>query len=276
VNGPREAFLSAGGGQFRILSWGDGEETVLFLHGLPGVAEVWLPTIDSLSPGRRYVAIDQRGHGQSWAPVAGYSAADMFADARGMIDHLGAPVHLVGHSMGARVAMVLAARVPALLRSVAIVDIGPEASKANIESTVRGIGSRPERFGAREDALAVAFRNRTPTERDMAVFLARLKEGPDGSLTWRASVEALVQCVTSQRARAYWREWRSIAIPALYIRGEASNEVSPTIAARMRATNPGVVFETYESVGHNIPLLAPERLAGSLERFWTAAAGRAT
>jgi pimeloyl-ACP methyl ester carboxylesterase len=39
----------------------------------------------------------------------------------------------------------------------------------------------------------------------------------------------------------------------------------------MRRENPRVAFERFEGVGHNIPLIAPEKLASRLERFWTTA-----
>lgn len=273
---PVESFIESGRMRFRILTWGAGSETVLFLHGLNGVAEVWGPVVNLLPPGRRYTAMDARGHGQSWAPSNGYSASAMVEDTVRVIESLGPPLHLVGHSMGARTALVLPARKPRLLRSVSVIDIGPEASKANIADTVRGIEGRPARFASTADALAYAFRNRTPTEDDTHIFLARLKGHPDGSLTWRASREALAQCVTLQRSRSYWDEWRRIPVPALFVHGGASNEVSSGIADRMRAENPRVLFERFEGIGHNIPLLAPQRLAESLERHWTSAANAAT
>ena len=43
-----------------------------------------------------------------------------------------------------------------------------------------------------------------------------------------------------------------------------------------RAANPGVLYERFEDVGHNIPLIAPTRLAASLQRHWTTAARSAT
>ena len=267
--GPTTSFIETGPLRFRTLTWGQGSETVLFLHGLSGVAEVWGPTVDHLPATRRYVAIDQRGHGQSAAPAAGYTASDMVSDAASVIEQLGERVHLAGHSMGARIALVLAARLPHLLRSVAIIDIGPEASKANIENTVRGIGTRPERFESRDAALEFAFRKRQPTPADEVVFLARLSPHSDGSFTWRASREALAACVTEQRSRSYWREWRHIQGPALYVHGGTSNEVPFRIAEKMRRENPAVRFERFEGVGHNIPLLAPKLLAESLLRHWT-------
>lgn len=267
---PSESFLDLPAGPFRALTWGSGQETVLFLHGLTGVAEVWGPTVAHLATGRRYVALDQRGHGQSPRPSTGYGTGAFVRDTLAAIDRLGAPVHLVGHSMGARIAILVAVRHPAALRTVAIVDIGPEASKANIQATLAGVSSRPETFANEAEALAFAFRNREPAPGAAAMFLARLEPAGAGQLRWRSSREALEQTVRSHRGRGYWREWRSIRLPALFIHGGASNEVSVAVADRMRAANPSVRFERYASVGHNIPLIAPEQLAHSLGQFWAA------
>lgn len=274
MKAPVESFMYARGEAFRVLVWGEGDETVLFLHGLSGVAEVWGPTVEHLAAGRRYVAMDMRGHGQSFAPETGYTAADMAGDVRSVVQQLGGNVHLVGHSMGARIALVLAATSAQLFQTAAIVDIGPEASSQNIADTVKGVSSRPERFANRKDALAFAFRNRKPTKQDEAIFLARLKPEDDGSLTWRASVEALTEAVTRQRGRAYWAEWRRIEMPALFVHGGSSNEVSTAIADRMRNENLAVGFERLEGIGHNIPLIAPEKLAALLEDHWSTHSAR--
>jgi pimeloyl-ACP methyl ester carboxylesterase len=220
--------------------------------------------------------MDQRGHGRSPRGLdLDYGAAAFARDVGRLTESLGSTVHLVGHSMGARIAIVAAARWPTLFRSVAVIDIGPEASAANIRDTVRGLSARPERFESRKEALAFAFRNRAPTPTEERIFLARLESGPEGALTWRSPVAALSAIVTKQRSRDYWRDWRRLRIPTLYVHGGASNEVSRRIYARMQAANQTATFEEYEGVGHNIPLIAPERLARTLERHWTGKVGRA-
>ena len=269
---PVESFVDLPAGRFRTLQWGTTGETVLFLHGLTGVAEVWGPLVAHLDTTRCYVALDQRGHGQSpSAPSLDYSSGAFVQDTLALVRGLGGRVHLVGHSMGARVALIMAARHPEVLRSTAIIDIGPEASRANIASTLQGLASRPQRFASRQAALAFAFRNRTPAPADEAIFLARLMPdpaGPKGSLAWRSPAESLGACVSRQRARNYWKEWRSILPPALFVHGGTSSEVSTRIADTMCAANPSVEFRRLEGVGHNVPLIAPERLAGILQDFW--------
>ena len=266
---PTETWFPLRAGEFRALTWGDGPETMLFLHGLTAMAEVWGPTVSHLPGGRRYVALDQRGHGRSPKPESGYGPSTYLRDALEVIARIGGPVHIAGHSMGGRIALLLAARHPEALHSAAIIDIGPEASRDNIRATVSAIAARPERFTGREEAFALAFRGRETSDEDRRLFLARLDETGDGSLTWRAPRHSLEQTVSSHRGQSYWQDWRRIGTPALFIHGGASKEVSLQVAEKTRTENPRVRFERYEGIGHNIPLLAPERLAVSLQGFWT-------
>lgn len=268
MNPGKELFLDLERGRFRTLTWGEGDEAVLFLHGLTGVAEVWIPTISHLPQTRRYVALDQRGHGQTTCSDGDYSAAAMAADVEAVIRSLGVRPHLVGHSMGARIAMLVAARSPESIRSVAIIDIGPDKWQENIDATKRGVRGRRETFASTDDLFKFAFRDRTPTALDKEILLARLERHADGSLSWRASKAALIECVTAQRSKNYWADWRNIAMPALFIHGGASTEVPRRIAEKMRDENTSVGFERFEGIGHNIPLIAPDQLAASLERHW--------
>ena len=279
---PETRWLDLPAGRFRALEWPGGERSAIFLHGLTGVAEVWRPTISRLGTQRpRCIAIDQRGHGQSAKPADEYDVGAFVGDLLGVLNATGMErPHLVGHSMGARAAMVAAARHPERFRSVAIVDIGPEAWRANWLASVAAFDRMPREFPTLEDALGRAGRARGGESLDAAlasddelrnIAAARFEEGPDGRFRWRADIEALKKAVRAHRARNYWTEWRSLSLPALFIRGGASNEVRPAIAERMRGENPRVRFLELDGVGHNIPLIAPGRLAHALAEFWNSA-----
>lgn len=278
---PATHWLELPAGRFRALEWAGSEPPVLFLHGLTGVAEVWGPTLSRFGPGRpRCIALDQRGHGQSPKPAAGYGATRFARDVIDAVDALGlSRVHLVGHSMGARVAIVAAARHPDRFASVAIVDIGPEAWRANWQETVAAFERMPKEWPSIGEATAGAAR-RGPESLDTAlasndelleVARARFRVGADGTARWWADVAALSKTVTTQRSRNYWAEWRALRSPALLIRGGLSRELRPRIAERMRRENPSVRYLEFDGVGHNIPLLAPGRLAHELEQFWASA-----
>lgn len=266
----REEFVSLSNGEFRTLHWDGTGRPVLLLHGLSGVAEVWLPTVAALTGARPVVALDQRWHGQS-NPRDGrrVDAAAFVQDTVELVRALSLEgCDLAGHSMGARVAIVLASRHGSLFRSTAVVDIGPEAWKANWQETVTAFDSLPPGFADRDAALAFAGARRPLDPAGQAVFLARLRELPSGELTWRANMEKLKAVVRNHRSRDFWEEWERISGPLMLVRGERSGELRPRIAAMMRERNPSVRFREIPEVGHNIPLQAPERLAAVLEEFW--------
>ncbi len=266
---PVERRFELSAGTFRVLAWPGRTPMAVFLHGLSGIADVWRATIEALPNQFACVGLDQRGHGHSPQPPDGYSLNRYVSDTIDLIGALGdQPVHLVGHSMGARVALVLAARAPHLLRSVSILDIGPEQWQANIDGSVAAFNRMPNRFASRDDALAYASRGRLGFVADEAMLFRRLRELPGGAYEWLADPDALKATVRAHRSRNYWKEWASIRVPALFVRGGDSTEVRPAIAFKMRATNPAIRYEEFEGVAHNIPLLAPDRLAATLNTFW--------
>ncbi len=269
---PIERRIALPAGEFRLLEWpGDGP-AVMFLHGLSGTADVWALTIAALEGGVHAFAIDQRGHGASPAPASGYRASDYASDAFALAEALQLDrAHLVGHSMGARIAIVAAGTRPGRFATVSIVDIGPEAWRQNWIDTVAAFDRLPASFANRDEALAYTARGRTLTPAAMDRFLARLVEQPDGSYRWKANFDALKQTVTLQRGRGYWREWERISDPLLLIRGGTSDELRPSVAAAMQVRNPLARYEEFADTGHNIPLLAPVELAKSLSNHWARA-----
>ena len=101
---------------------GEGPPVVL-LHGHALDLRVWDDVVPGLV-GRGYRAIryDQRGHGRSASPRAGYGWGDHVADLVGLVEQLGAsPAHLVGLSKGGGIVLETALRRPDLVRSVAVV-----------------------------------------------------------------------------------------------------------------------------------------------------------
>lgn len=263
-----ERRITLPGGEFRLLEWAGDLPAVVFLHGLTGTADVWRPTLAALQAGRpNAFAIDQRGHGRTVADGATETAVRM---ARDVADLVAALVltrpHLVGHSMGGRVAMVAASRYPALFRSVAIVDIGPDAWKQNWVDSVDGFSRMRSTMTAAD--LARTVERRQLDANNEAAFRARFEEQPDGSFRALGDFQAMARMVRLQRSRNYWANWEALQAPALLLRGAESDELRPHVFSRMCARNPGVEVIEFDGTGHNVPLLAPVRLAETLAGFW--------
>jgi pimeloyl-ACP methyl ester carboxylesterase len=97
---------------------------VLLLHGLGVGGSIWQAFARRLMLHLAAVAPDLRGHGHSDAPATGYAPPDYAADLAAMIDDLKLPTPLpvIGHSLGALVALALADARPDLVRWLALLD----------------------------------------------------------------------------------------------------------------------------------------------------------
>ena len=119
-NGIEIAYLDEGNG-----------DAILLIHGFASNRTVnWVDTgwVKALvADGRRVIAIDNRGHGESgklYDPAA-YNAPEMAEDARALLDHLGiARADVMGYSMGARITAFLAMAHPDRVRSAIFGGLG--------------------------------------------------------------------------------------------------------------------------------------------------------
>jgi pimeloyl-ACP methyl ester carboxylesterase len=94
---------------------------VLLLHGFTDSARSWSLTAPYLATGFRVVAPDLRGHGNSDKPEGCYTIPEMANDIRFLIEVLDlVPTHVVGHSLGGRLAQAIAERWPHLVRKIVL------------------------------------------------------------------------------------------------------------------------------------------------------------
>lgn len=99
---------------------------LVIIHGLYGSARNWNVIARRLADVRDVISVDQRNHGDS-PRAESQSYADMAADLAEVIRGIGAPVDLLGHSMGGKASMVLALTQGRLIRRLVVADIAPVA-----------------------------------------------------------------------------------------------------------------------------------------------------
>lgn len=108
---------------------GDGP-AVLLVPGYTGSKEDFRLLLDPLAAqGFRAIAIDQRGQYETPGPddASAYAVASLAGDLLALVDELGAPVHLVGHSFGGLVARAAVIARPSAVRSLTLLSSGPAA-----------------------------------------------------------------------------------------------------------------------------------------------------
>jgi pimeloyl-ACP methyl ester carboxylesterase len=87
--------------------------------------------VPEFSRDHRVITHDYRGTGKSSKPTTQYSCDDFVDDAAAILDHLNAgPAIAVGHSMGGRVAMLMALKYPAKVKKLIVASVGPGAPGA--------------------------------------------------------------------------------------------------------------------------------------------------
>lgn len=254
---------------------GEAGETVVFLHGLFGQGRNFTGVAKALAPDLRSVLVDLPNHGRSaWTGTADYVAtADAVA---GWLRHgtaADAPVHVVGHSMGGKVAMVLALRHPELVDRLVVVDIAPSASQGvgQFEHLLDSLASVDlDALGRRADADA-ALREPIPSDAVRGFLLQNLRADRDG-FRWQADLELLRRELP---AIGGFPDDDALGggpfdHPVLWVAGGQSDYVRPEHAATMRRLFPRTTAVTIKGAGHWVHSERPEAFTSALRVFLTA------
>jgi pimeloyl-ACP methyl ester carboxylesterase len=164
---------------------------LVLLHGLGATADTWQLVAEHLYQHHLVIAFDLRGHGQSDQPDHGY---DLVAVAEDIICGMAAlglgQVALIGHGWGARVALVLTARHPALVSHLVLVDC-PHVEPRHWPGMTR------ERF----------IREKTPPEvyTSSETFIQAMQR--EMSAFWSPEVEAIIKTYVRELPDGHVEEW---------------------------------------------------------------------
>jgi pimeloyl-ACP methyl ester carboxylesterase len=195
------ARFSHDGVEIAFLDEGEGDPVVL-VHGFASNKEVnWVATawVSALTrAGRRVIALDDRGHGQSaklYQP-ADYHSAIMAEDVRALLDHLDLPrADVIGYSMGARITAFLALAHPNRVRSAVLGGLGSRL--------VEGVGLPDPIADALEGPSLAAVTD--PTAYLFRAFAEQTK----------SDLRALAACLRGSRQMLSRDEVGRIAVPIL-------------------------------------------------------------
>ena len=121
--------IDVGGHRLRVDVSGDGPPDFLCLHGLVDRLEIWDRLVAPLSERGRVIRADQRGHGESEAPIGPYRREDLAADAAALIASMShEKAVLVGHSMGGIVSMATALACPERVAGLVLIGTASQCS----------------------------------------------------------------------------------------------------------------------------------------------------
>lgn len=243
---------------------------VVFLHGLFGRGKNFNRIAKDLAPEYRSLLVDLPNHGESeWTDTVDYRqmADSVAATLRAGVAAEG-PVAVVGHSLGGKVAMVLALRHPDVVSRLIVVDIAPtqaggaEGEFAHLLDSLAAVDLTA--IDRRSD-VDEALREPIPWDTTRLFLLQNLRSGPEG-YTWEPNLELLR---TSLEAIGGFPETGEATFegPVLWVAGGRSDYVRDEYASRMRALFPRTHKVTIREAGHWVHSQAPEKFAEVLGGF---------
>lgn len=119
----REQKFAAGDATLNAALAGDAKVPVVLLHGVTRNWRDYQGVLPALAQSHRVIAVDHRGHGASSQGHPDYRVGDFVEDTVAFLQaHVAEPAVLIGHSLGAMTAAMVAARVPHLVQSLVLED----------------------------------------------------------------------------------------------------------------------------------------------------------
>jgi pimeloyl-ACP methyl ester carboxylesterase len=243
----------------------------LLLHGGAANTHWWDWVAPELAGAFRVLALDFPGHGQSmWPRPPRYRMQDFVAAVVGFAKSLGIRrLDLVGHSMGGKVGMLVAAGQARLVNHLVIVDATPEVSPEGL-AEMRQIATRPLRLFPSRQGAARAFRL---IPREMMTAPSRLRALATRSAWHRGrgrwSIGPDREFFGRVVPQVAWPVLPRIRCPTLILRAERSSILSRQTAARMREAIPHASLLEVPNTSHHLTLERPRRVAAAIRRFLT-------
>jgi pimeloyl-ACP methyl ester carboxylesterase len=238
---------------------GEGSPTLVFLHYWGGSRRTWSGVMAELSKRHRCIAVDLRGWGKSNRSIDDYSLFAQAADVEGLIEALKLKDYvLVGHSMGGKIAQMLAGRRPDGLRSVILVGPAPPTPLLVPEEQKRMMITSYTTPEGIVDALKVISHRPLTIEQRLQVTEDSLGAAAGAKLTWIS--QGMPLDISKQTA--------NITVPVCVIAGsEDQVEKEAPLRAALLPLVPQAKFETIKGVGHLSPLEGPQEVARAISGF---------
>jgi uncharacterized protein (TIGR02246 family) len=252
--------IQTNGPRIHVREQGEGELALVLLHYWGGSSRTWDGVVGQLSTQYRTVAIDQRGWGDSEAPAQGYTIADMANDAQDVIEALDLQHYvLVGHSMGGKVAQLLASRRPRGLAGVVLVAPSPPTPMALPDEQRAAMMAAYESRESISHVLdhVLTAKRLEPAYREQ-VIADSLRGAPQAKAAWPSA--GMLEDIAD--------EVGEIDVPVVVISGELDQvDTVETLRRELLPRIAGASLHVLPQVGHLLPLEAPAALATLIRQF---------
>lgn len=252
---------------------------ILILHGLYGSSDNWMSIAKQLSSNFRVIAVDQRNHGHS-PHSSTHTYKDLTDDLLEFVDRLNLEqFHLLGHSMGGRVAMLFQSLYSSRVKSLIVVDVAPWpytrhdhwflSSIVEHETIINAMLNLPlQSINSRQDAdelLGVTIK----PERLRQFLLKNLRRNADNQFYWSLNLPILAESLDSMLLGVDIDKTKTKDVNVLFVKGEESNYIPKDKVDVIYQYYPRANVVSIQNAGHWVhaeqPNVFMSKLLGFLE-----------
>ncbi len=282
ANEPEELRVATPCGNATLLQWGGGEAPpLLALHGWLDNAASFARLAPLLTGERRVLALDLPGHGHSaHLPTAAcrYHVVDQVDHVLDVADALDLTrFDLLGHSLGAGIAALLAAAVPERVRRLVLVEgLGPLADDGSKtldrwrEAHARRRRPRraPRVFPSVEAAVgARVMADDTLTADEVRPIVCRNLHETEGGCAWRSDARLRLTTPVRLDEAQVRRLLAGIEAPVMLLLAEPATAYLPTSRMQARAACVRRVHVEHMTGPHHLHVRHPHKVAARIRKF---------
>lgn len=249
---------------------GEGEP-LLLLHGFTGSVTTWYPFVSEWKE-RKLVMVDIIGHGKTDCPddIERYTVESVAIDLYELLKQLGiAKVHVLGYSMGGRLALTFAIRYPQCVKTLILESSSP-GLKTEEERTARrqsdeALATMIEQHGVAafvkkwEQLPLFATQKQLPLEQQENIRRERLSQSAKG-------LANSLRGMGTGNQPSWWEHLKSLSIPTLLLCGERDEKFCQ-LAAEMQERMSNAQLVKISCAGHAIHVEQPKIFAKIVNEF---------
>ncbi|ASK78538.1 histidine kinase [Paraphotobacterium marinum] len=253
---------------YNSLGESSSKNVIIFIHGLFGDSGNLRRIATHFSSHSYCICVDVRNHGNSFHSIT-HDYDTMAEDILQLMKNKNIEsAHLIGHSMGGKVALKCASLNPKKVQSLVIIDIAPISYKVNkhksiFEGLLKTESILKDENLNRSEIYSVL--NTYVKEESISQFLLKSLVKTNGSYSWKFNLKSLSENYSKIME---WTEIKPIQTKTLFIKGNLSDYILPEYSSDSLKQVPNSKIHIIANAGHWVHAEYPVKLIAIIEKFY--------
>ena len=246
-------------------AFGDAPATLIFIHGVGMCKEIWQPQVEHFSKNYRVITYDFLGHGQSLLKKDKLTLEDYISQLYNLVNEIGVSnFSIIGHSMGALIAVAFALRYPEKVDTLIPINIVFKRTKKAQDDVIMRAKDvlKSQQIPNINQTLERWFKNKTSP---YDLLKINNVQGWLKNTSPKAYSEAYYLFATSDRV--FVNNLSNLQPPVLYLTGSEDPNSTSLMSEQMAQETPNGSSESIEGEAHMMAYISAKKVNPIIEYF---------